>query len=74
MDTSVERRGITPRHLLIAAGLALVVAAAGTAAFPRLVAVGAAPAVLTVLRASIVVCFATALLLPVAAIVRRLVR
>ena len=74
MDTSVEHRGITPRRLLIAAGLALVIAAVGAAAFPRLVAAGAAPAVLTTLRASIVVCFAAALLLPVTAIVRRLVR
>jgi len=74
MHTSAKRHDITPRHLLVAAGLALVVAAAGTAAFPHLVAAGAAPVALTALQAAIVFCFAAALLLPVAAIVARLAR
>ena len=74
MDTSAKRGGITPRTLLVAAGLALLAAAVGTAAFPHLVAAGIAPAALTALQASVVLCFSAALLLLVAAIVRRLVR
>jgi hypothetical protein len=74
MDIHAKRRIFTPLRFLVAAGMALLVLAAGTVAYPRMAAAAAPSAMLIALRATIVLSLIVVLLLPVAAIVKRLVR
>lgn len=67
-------RTFTSMRLLAAAGVALALAAAGVWVYPYLAAGGTNPAVLTGLRAVVIVCLVAVVVLPVAAIVRRLAR
>ena len=73
METSTERRASTPVRLLVAAAPALLMVAIGTAVYPHVTAAGAPPELLLALRAAIGLCLAAVFLLPVAALVKRLV-
>ena len=74
VDTSTWRRAFTPLRLLMAAGLTFLVMAASTVAYPHLAAAATPPAVLTALRATTGFCLIGVFLLPIAALVRRLIR
>ena len=69
-----KKRGVSSTQLLLAAGAALVVVVVGIKAYPFLASFGAAGGLLAAVRVVTYACLAAVLVLPIAAIVRRLVR
>lgn len=70
----VRRQALTPLRALVSASLAVLAVAAGTAAYPHLVAAAVSPLMLTVFRVAIGFCAIAVVALPAAALVRRIVR
>ena len=74
-DTGTSRhRRFTSAQLLITAGAAFAVMVLAIRAYPNMVAAGADDALVVAVRILVWVCLAAVVLLPIAAIVRRLVR
>ena len=73
MTPAGRKRSVSAAQLLLAAGAALVVAIVGVRAYPFLVSFGAAEVVLTAVRTGTFACLAAVVVLPIAAIVRRLI-
>lgn len=73
MDNARPRSN-APLRTMLSAFLALLVVVAGTAVYPHLIAAAVSPVMLTVLRVAIGLCAIAVVVLPVAALVRRLVR
>jgi hypothetical protein len=69
-----SRRSISSTQLLLAAGAALVMAIASVMIYPVLASFGAAGALLTMVKAVTLAGLVATVVLPVAAIVRRLIR
>ena len=69
-----KKRSISPVQLLLAAGAALVVAFAGVRVYPFLASFEVAGVLLTAVRVVTYACLVAVFVLPIAAIVRRLIR
>jgi hypothetical protein len=72
--TSSGRRGVSSVQLLLAAAASLVVMFIGARAYPYLVSFGVNGALLSVVRVATLVCLLAVVVLPIAAIIRRLTR
>ena len=68
-----RKRSVSSTQLLLAAGAAFVVAIVGIKAYPFLASFGAAGGLLAAVRAVTYACLAAVFVLPIAAIVRRLI-
>lgn len=69
-----KKRSVSSVQLLLAAGAALVMAFVGARAYPFLVSFGVAGVLLTAARAVTYACLIAVFVLPIAAVVRRLIR
>lgn len=69
-----KTRSVSSTQLLLAAGAACVVAIVGIRAYPFLASFGAPEVLLTAARAATYACLVAVFVLPIAAIVRRLIR